>query len=702
MTEPLAWRGADHTTQVLDAGSATRIPQQTRTARPAAPRRSRPTVLHAAGVLTAPLILAVLAWQRRWLSDDGLIVVRTVRQILAGNGPVFNAGERVEAVTSPVWTWLTAGGAWASGAAPASVVVWGGLVLGPVGLALACDGTRRVLHHSGGRAGGGHEDVGRGGAEKGDAVRAAAGNKGAGHAGARSGGVGKEGAGNRGAGRAGARYEGVGDRSAGRAGSGKASVGNAVAGKERAAPVVLPAGALVVAVLPPFWDFTTSGLETSLVLCWLGLCWWLLAGLLTGPERGRRGPGAVRLAVVLGLGPLVRPELAVATVCFLVAAWTVARPARRTALRLAACAVALPVGYELFRAAYYGKLVPGPAVAKEALSHDVPRGIGYALDLMNTYHLWWAGPLTALALMVGSAGQERGSRERVLTRAALAGGALLTGYVVVLGGDFMHGRMLLPGVFTLLLPAMVVPLPRPGVPARRIEAALLTGLVVWACLCAAVLRPPYGHGYGPGGVTDERAWWTQAVGEAHPLSTESFLRAQRRHNGALYHWWQLHTRTPQRRLLYDRDAAWAVETAPLTPRVAAGVAAVGRNIGGLGALVPLDGLVVDKLGLAYPLAGHLVRTAHGRPGHEKSLAAEWIVADYAAPSAVARGVDPGRTAAARRTLTCAAPADLLAAARAPLDAGRLWRNVTGAWARTQLRVPVDPREAERKFCGLEG
>jgi arabinofuranosyltransferase len=30
------------------------------------------------------------AWQRRWIADDGLIVLRTVRNLLAGNGPVFN------------------------------------------------------------------------------------------------------------------------------------------------------------------------------------------------------------------------------------------------------------------------------------------------------------------------------------------------------------------------------------------------------------------------------------------------------------------------------------------------------------------------------------------------------------------------------------------------------------------------------------
>jgi arabinofuranosyltransferase len=57
-------------------------------------------------------VLAVAAWSQRWVSDDGFINLRVVDQLLAGNGPVFNVGERVEAFTSPLWVaLLTAAGA---------------------------------------------------------------------------------------------------------------------------------------------------------------------------------------------------------------------------------------------------------------------------------------------------------------------------------------------------------------------------------------------------------------------------------------------------------------------------------------------------------------------------------------------------------------------------------------------------------------
>jgi arabinofuranosyltransferase len=38
---------------------------------------------------------------RRWVQEDGFITIRVAQQVLAGNGPVYNAGERVEAFTSP-------------------------------------------------------------------------------------------------------------------------------------------------------------------------------------------------------------------------------------------------------------------------------------------------------------------------------------------------------------------------------------------------------------------------------------------------------------------------------------------------------------------------------------------------------------------------------------------------------------------------
>src|SRR5262249_41789645 len=54
------------------------------------------------------VVLGVLAWKHRWGDDDGFIDLHIVDNLLAGLGPNFNPGERVEAYTSPMWVALVA------------------------------------------------------------------------------------------------------------------------------------------------------------------------------------------------------------------------------------------------------------------------------------------------------------------------------------------------------------------------------------------------------------------------------------------------------------------------------------------------------------------------------------------------------------------------------------------------------------------
>ena len=94
-------------------------------------------------------VVAVLfgwgAWQRRWIADDGLIVLRTTRNMLAGNGPVFNAGERVEANTSTAWSYLMYLGGLISGPARLEyVALTFALLLSVLGIVLVMLGTARL------------------------------------------------------------------------------------------------------------------------------------------------------------------------------------------------------------------------------------------------------------------------------------------------------------------------------------------------------------------------------------------------------------------------------------------------------------------------------------------------------------------------------------------------------------------------------
>lgn len=54
---------------------------------------------------------AGFAYWRAWVSDDAFITFRHVANCLAGHGPVFNVGERVQAFTHPLWFLLLLAGA---------------------------------------------------------------------------------------------------------------------------------------------------------------------------------------------------------------------------------------------------------------------------------------------------------------------------------------------------------------------------------------------------------------------------------------------------------------------------------------------------------------------------------------------------------------------------------------------------------------
>lgn len=599
--------GLDGKPDAAERESSPRVEQRGRWL-PALARQ--PKRWNAAMVGTVLVGFTLLAWSRRWMSDDGLIVLRTVRNLLAGHGLVFNVGERVEANTSTMWTLLLA----LSGLVPGVALEWASVVLGLVfavgGLALGLDGARRLHGGSDGQGSGGQ--------------------------------------------------------------------------------LVVPAGALLVFALPPFRDFATSGLETGMVSAWLGGVWWLLV------RRWQREPAGTPwgLAVLLGLGPLVRPDLALASAVAFVAVLLLRWPGGRHTLLLGLAAGAAPVAYEVFRAGYYGLLVPSTAVAKEASESRWPQGLTYLGDLVSPYLLWLpllllgAGLLLAVRpAAVENMGRATGSVDRrlVVLAAPLVAGILLGAYTVRVGGDFMHGRMLLPALFCLLLPVMVLP-------ATRRTAAVLVGLAVWAVVAGGWLRPPYTdhprvlHRVAVTGIADERSYYVGLLREQHPITAQDYrfptlvrraLTSLRRSEEPAVH---LPVGPRERALWFSYPAADPYHTV------------VFLNLGVMGELATPRVRVLDDIGLANPLAAHTERLPDGRIGHDKDLPRAWYVADSVQP-----GVRPYESArdvaAAHRALACPEIAEMLASVRAPLTPERFWQNLVGSVQRTSLRYPREPLEA---------
>ena len=76
-----------------------------------------------------------LAIARAWLCDDAFITFRVVEQLLLGNGPVYNAGERVQVFTHPLWFGLLAAWSWLGGSLHPGAIA---LSLAVFGVGLAC------------------------------------------------------------------------------------------------------------------------------------------------------------------------------------------------------------------------------------------------------------------------------------------------------------------------------------------------------------------------------------------------------------------------------------------------------------------------------------------------------------------------------------------------------------------------------------
>ncbi|MGC2679851.1 MAG: flagellar motor control protein ZomB [Mycobacterium sp.] len=601
-------------------------------------------------------VVAVLfgwgAWQRRWIADDGLIVLRTVRNLLAGNGPVFNQGERVEANTSVVWTYLVYVGGWLTWPMRLEYVALVlALGLSLVGLALLMLGTGRLFAPS-------------------------------------------------------------------------------LLGRRA---IMLPAGALVYIALPPSRDFATSGLESGLVMAYLGLLWWMM---VCWSQAGRaRPPGRVfiaALAFVAGCSVLVRPELALIGGLALIMMLITALGWRRRVTIVVAGGL-LPVAYQIFRMGYYGLLFPGTALAKDAGGDKWSQGLIYLSNFNQPYALWVPVLLLAgLGLVLwASARRRKGTQAPSSTRRPLArtvqsptavvafilvSGLLQALYWVRQGGDFMHGRVLLAPLLCLLAPVAVLPVVFPdGTRLSREAGYWLAGAVsaLWMAVAGWALWAANSPGMGAdatrvtySGIVDERRFYAQATGHAHPLTAADYLDYPRMRAVLV-----ALNNTPDGALLlpsgnYDQwDLVPPVGPRPAPPQAAQeGPHTVFfTNLGMVGMNVGLDVRVIDQIGLANPVAAHTARLQHGRIGHDKNLFPDWVIAEgpwVKGPPGVPGYLDAQWVQQAEAALRCPATQQMLNSVRAPMGVHRFVSNLLHSYQFTRYRIDRVPRYALIR-CGLD-
>ena len=572
----------------------------------------------------AVAVLLFGAWLRRHTLDDSFINYRIVRQIQAGNGPVFNMGERVEAFTSPLWLGVLTVTDWILPVRLEWIGMIGGMLAGAAGLVAAGLGARHL-----------HRVVD-------DADP---------HDGTRTG-----------------------------------------------TNVLVPLGAVVLAVFPPIYRLIATGLEDGLSVAWLGGSVLVLGRWAVGEKRL-----GLWSAFWIGLGVLVRPDMAPFCGAFLLAVLVGDRAhGWRSNARMVACAVALPVATEVLRMGYFGVLTPNTAIAKSAHLSRWDLGWDYLLDTMNPYGFWIPVAIVVLAGYVPvlrrlrHTGRTPRDVRRALVMAAFGVGAITCAcYIVRIGGDYMATRLLLPAIFGFVAPtAFVNWRVRPGL---NLGTAVAGVAVAWVLVCGLFLRTP----------SDSRAVLFEPE---IAVTLDDF------------------TATLPGQILTEVEPGSVHYMNRLLPHASARgdtPIVVELGVGKAGYGLPTDVYVLDGLGLANPMAAHQELRRRGWTGHEKLLTQPWIAALSTAPgsdvresefprpaplkhhgivAAIPRQDDPqgrsfsARVATARGVLECRTVERFRESYGAPMSWSRFRSNLTGSFTNQRLVIPGEPADAADALC----
>jgi arabinofuranosyltransferase len=462
----------------------------------------------------------------------------------------------------------------------------------------------------------------------------------------------------------------------------------------------LPAGVLVVALWPPLWDFATSGLETSLVLLWIAVVWWLLVSVTPADKPWRR-----RVEVVcVSMSWLVRPDLAVMGVVVL-AGWWLVRSSLSRRSRLVDVTVGLVpvVCYQVFRMAYYGALAPNPALAKEATTPRVSRGIGYLWDAGAPYGTWLLVAVAVAALVVFTV--KRPWHQVAPAVVVSVAGVTHLAYVAYVGGDFMHARMAIPGVFALLATWSAV------IPARRWTAPVALVAVV-AFVVAVASRPVHLDPGSTGivgrtnssGVVDERFFWLDQTGTTHLVTVEDYANAP---SGG-----QLAATIATAKAAAEAASAGRhglvgsnegrIYLLPADLSVDQPVALEAGNIGVVGFLAGPDVYLADDAGLTDPAIARTTMSSNGRPGHEKFVERAWTLAAAGVPVAAVEGAGADAAAQALADTTaarsCGWLGDLTGTVSGPFTLSSAFEASTHAVPWWFSRLPASPASARRELC----
>lgn len=201
------------------------------------------------------------------------------------------------------------------------------------------------------------------------------------------------------------------------------------------------AGAVLIG-MSSFIDFGTSGLESSLSYLLL-----ILLSLQIFKNGWKNNP--VLFGLTVSFLTLNRPDFGIFLIFFIfVYIFFIFKKEIDliTLIKFFIFPFLLLFGYEIFRMGYYGSMFPNPFYAKSGSASYFSQGFLYIFDLIK-------GSAFILIIIFAVSLffiREKGEKEEFRARAMIfSAGLFYTFFIVRGGGDFMHGRFLLPSVILI-------------------------------------------------------------------------------------------------------------------------------------------------------------------------------------------------------------------------------------------------------------
>lgn len=349
-----------------------------------------------------------------------------------------------------------------------------------------------------------------------------------------------------------------------------------------------PAAAILIGT-SAFIDFGTSGLETS-------LSYFLLVWYAKFIAENRLLTQPLLTGLIASLLTLNRPDFGIFLILlFVYYPYELAR--KNIRLKKFASFLVFPVillgGYQIFRIGYYAAFFPNPFYAKSGTGAHFSQGFNYLKDFCQGSLFPVVVVLALIVPFLSPSSAELKNRLLILFSGLLHGFFVIRG-----GGDFMHGRFLLPS-FLLLTLSLTGVFGRLVEKKRTLKNALIAFCLIlffFSYNTIPVQKKGRNFNYG---ISDERSFYYK----------DRFIPLEYLFTDTMIMMWKTIG-------INYRDLA---ERAKLNIRIAY------KNVGFTGFYAGPRIYVLDKLGLTDPVISRISLTRRKRPGHEKSAPFGYLI-----------------------------------------------------------------------------